>query len=800
VHPSGKPYVRLCGGPLSMVTLTPEERAELFAFARAFDEMPTQEIDPPKQRGASAGGMRPGDALNAQANRDWWRRRLSGDGWAYVYTSGEIDYYRRPGKDSGISASVNWDGRCRFRVHTTSTQLEPAMYSPFAYVATVDHDGDWKAASRALAGEGYGERRNPTITFGRKNQSQDEADADAEQGGMQLLAPGLAHYHHAFFSIRETEDGIKTTPLSNFAFRILKHITKDSGGETTTFFELECIHQSGNVRHVTVSTADFGGLSWVTRELPPTWIVYAGMSTAQKVRQAAQHLTEIEGFETQTIYQFTGWTEVHGDHVYLHTYGGIGPDGPRTDVETDLPGKLALVRLPAPTQGESLRPDALMSLRLLDLGPMHITAPLFGMVPAAILSPFHTVDFAPQLWGRTGAFKTETAALIQRHWGADFNKLNLVASWTGTANALERLAFQAKDMVAVFDDFQPEGTTSDQARMHATMQRLLRSAGNAAGRQRMNVDGSLRPEFYPRGLVLSTGEDLARGHSASGRSVAIEMSPGDIAPPVLSELQQAGNAGAFARVTASVIQWIAANWDLAGRAYRAGITQHVATLRAKPMAHTRNPETLGTLLAASAVWLEVLVKLKAITQEECDVALRRCAIGINEVGTAQADVIGNVDPVNQFLQLVAASLQSGDAHLAATDDNGEPNNCTVYGWRMQMIRTSDGVLPDPRPQGVRIGWVDQRGVFLIPEAALSVVQALGSRQGITIPWSAKTLGKRLVEAGKVLTREPDRSLQKIRVGGSMQRALHLAVEEIVMGVSAESEDENVVHLKRMGAA
>jgi hypothetical protein len=800
VHPSGRPYRRLSGGPLTMATITPAERAELFAFARAFDEMPAKEIDPPKPRGSAAGGTRPGDALNAQADRDWWRRRLAGDGWAYVYTSGEIDYYRRPGKASGISGSVNWDGRCRFRVHTTSTPLEPAMYSPFAYVATVDHDGDWKAASRALAGEGYGERRGPPTSFGRQRHAVGDGDEEADQEGPQVLAPGLAHFRNAFYAIRETEDGIKTTPLSNFAFRIVKHITKDSGAETTSFFELECVHQSGDVRRVTVSTAEFGGLSWVTRELPPTWIVYAGMSTAQKVRQAAQHLTEREGFETQTLYQFTGWTDVDGEHVYLHADGGIGADGPRIDVETDLPGKLGLVRLPAPLRSEALRPDALTSLRLLELGPAHIMAPLFGTIPAAILSPFHLVDFAPQLWGRTGTFKTETAALVQRHWGADFNKLNLVASWTGTANALERLAFLAKDMVAVFDDFQPEGTSSDQARMHATMQRLLRSAGNAAGRQRMNVDGSLRPEFYPRGLVLSTGEDLARGHSTSGRSLAIEVAPGDINPAILTELQRAGDDGAFARVTASVIRWVAANWELVGRAYRAGIAEHVATLRARPMAHTRNPETLGTLLAAAAVWLEALVKLQAITRSECDAALRRCVLGIHQVGELQADVISTADPVNQFLQLVGAALQSGDAHLASTDDNGEPSNCTIFGWRMIMQRTSEGVMPDPRPQGTRIGWVDQRSVFLIPEAALSVVQTLGSRQGVTIPWSAKTLGKRLVEAGKVVSHEAGRSLQKVRVDGSMQRALHLATDDVVMFADVFGDHQKVIDLTHMGVA
>ena len=48
---------------------------------------------------------------------------------------------------------------------------------------------------------------------------------------------------------------------------------------------------------------------------------------------------------------------------------------------------------------------------------------------------------------------------------------------------------------------------------HREADRLVRAQGNRSGRQRMRQDSTLRPAKPPRGLLLSTGEDVPRGHS-----------------------------------------------------------------------------------------------------------------------------------------------------------------------------------------------------------------------------------------------------------------------------------------------
>lgn len=805
-HPSGEPYVRESGGPLLMARITPEERDDLFAFLRSFDEMPGKSFDAgPKTRSTAKVGDRPGDAYSATFDRNAWRELLVRDGWTYTHSSGTVDYYRRPGKDDGISASVNWDGRMRMRVFTTSTLLEEGMYSPFAYLTFWHHAGDWNAAARALAAEGFGNRPEPSGRYGRKRSDARpdrqgggadsfEGDAEAESdghSGLQVLAPGLAMTGGTFVATRETDEGLRITPLSNFVFRVTHDVIKEDGASTQRFYDIEAVHQNGEIRTATVPASEFGGLAWVSRELGPGWIVFAGMSTRDKVRQCAQHLTTDTGFEVSRVYQHTGWIDLDGKPAYLMASGAIDADGLRTDVTTELPGKLSLYDLPAPIAGDALRADALKQLRILDAADPAIVGPLYAMLPAALLNNIHPVDFAPHVYGRTGTFKTEFTSILTRHQGRRLNKRNAVSAHS-TIGAQERLAFAAKDALLLIDDFVGE-TAADQVKMRGAHQRLARTVANGGGRNRLNRDASMNAEYFARCGLITTGEDAPGGHSATGRMLLIEVPPGAIDPHVLTELQIAGDEGAFERVTASVIQWLAAHQESVRKDYPEQIEANLVYFRKRPMAHSRHPDTLATLLAAGGVWLHVLQDLGALTKGEADTAWETMRSGIEDAGQAQSDGIQDADPCDQFLRLVSAAVAAGDVHLCDPEDNGQPANATVCGWTMQVIRTRDGTEPDYRPRGPRIGWVDNRGIFLLPDVALAAAQALGRSQGISIPWTAKTLGKRLNEGSHLLTTEAGRNVQKIRVAGSFQRVWHVESSKVIVKANGAPDEPTFIH-------
>src|SRR5262249_42930600 len=137
-------------------------------------------------------------------------------------------------------------------------------------------------------------------------------------------------------------------------------------------------------------------------------------------------------------------------------------------------------------------------------------------------------NFTAFLVGRTGSFKTETAALAQQHYGAGMVADKLPTSFRSTANANELLAFAAKDALLLVDEFKPTGSHADRERMQKEAEALIRAQGNRQGRGRLRADITHRWAKPPRGGLLGTGEELPRGVSLRARMWIVEVTPGDI--------------------------------------------------------------------------------------------------------------------------------------------------------------------------------------------------------------------------------------------------------------------------------
>ena len=161
VHPSGKPYVLLRGGVGTIKTITPTERQALFAVARSFDASPPPAFrpgltvqEPNTHTGNRITGARPGDLYN---QRVCWEAVLVPHGWKRLFTHEGEDYWQRPGKEgAGISATTNYQGSDLLYVFSTSTVFEAGRaYCKFAAYTFLEHGGDFSAAARALAVQGY---------------------------------------------------------------------------------------------------------------------------------------------------------------------------------------------------------------------------------------------------------------------------------------------------------------------------------------------------------------------------------------------------------------------------------------------------------------------------------------------------------------------------------------------------------------------------------------------------------------------------------------------------------------------
>jgi len=178
-HSSGKPWATVTGTPDTIPTISEELRDQLHAVASLLDTMPTADPDPGPGPGPQSGapgyqpGNRPGDDYNAKAN---WDDILGTQGWTRMWKMGAGYGWRRPGKnDRSISATTGTsaDGADRLYVFSSSTDFDTETpYSKFAAYTHLEHSGDYKAAAKALAAQGYGDpptQSAPAIDIGHSS-------------------------------------------------------------------------------------------------------------------------------------------------------------------------------------------------------------------------------------------------------------------------------------------------------------------------------------------------------------------------------------------------------------------------------------------------------------------------------------------------------------------------------------------------------------------------------------------------------------------------------------------------------
>jgi hypothetical protein len=280
---------------------------------------------------------------------------------------------------------------------------------------------------------------------------------------------------------------------------------------------------------------------------------------------------------------------------------------------------LGRYKIPVPQNQEALRHAVRTSLELTRLGSAAISFPLRAATCRSVLGG---ADFSVHLAGETGAFKSERAALEQQFFGAGMNRMNLPASWSSTGNALEITAFHGKDALLVIDDFAPHGSASDVNRYHATAERVFRAAGNHAGRGRLDSSARIREPRPPRGLILSTGEEIPRGHSIRARLLILEMAKGDIGSDALTKFQGYAREGVFAEAMGAFLTWIAKSYDSVQN--RLAVRTSEFRIRfVTGIAHARTPDIVASLQAGFEAYLDFAETVGAIDRAGAEVLRRR---------------------------------------------------------------------------------------------------------------------------------------------------------------------------------
>ena len=551
---------------------------------------------------------------------------------------------------------------------------------------------------------------------------------------------------------KQTDAGPVFIPLCNFAASIVGELVKDDGAEKQTYFSLEGrLGSGGALERIEVASAQFGGLGWIIAQWGARAVVNAGNGTKDHLRAALQTVSGAP--PRRVVYAHVGWRQLEAGWLYLHTGGAIGAEGPVPGVEVDPGGKLQGFALPEPPEGEALRDAIRASMELLTVAPYEVTVPLFLACYRAPLGPS---PFGLHLAGRTGNGKSVLQGIVQAHWGTGFDHQSIPGNWQSTKTALEVLTFAAKDAVICIDDFAPDGSKQDQARLQGTMAHIFRTVGNGSSRDRCTDSATLRPSRAPRGLVLSSGEDLPAGHSIRARVLILETEPGMIKWDKVTRLQAHAQAGQLAASMAGYVRWLAPQVATMPGA----LAERLATLRGSFQAtHKRTTDQAVQLFAGGEHFLRFAQEAGAITPAEAQALHARFRAALGVVAEAQAEAQAASDPVRRFLEVLRALFLTGRAHLEGTEAV-EPQDSERLGW-VKVPGRPEGF--EMTQKGRCIGWEDADSglLYLEPSACFAEVQALAGQEGEPLPVSRGTLWKRLRERGLIEVEEEGRIAKKV---------------------------------------
>ena len=561
-------------------------------------------------------------------------------------------------------------------------------------------------------------------------------------------------------------------PLANFSARIVGELVKDDGAEKQTFLTLEGRLASGRpLELVEVPSAQFAGLGWIIAQWGAGAVVFAGNGTKDHLRAALQMLSGSP--ERRVIYAHTGWRKIGDAWCYLHAGGAIGAHGPVQGIEVDPGGKLQAFILPNPPSGECLRGAIRASMGLLSVAPDVVTVPLFL---ACYRAPMGPSPFGIHISGRTGNGKSVIQGLTQAHWGAAFDHQSIPGNWQSTKTALEVLTFHAKDAVLCVDDFAPDGSKQDQARLQGVMAHIFRSVGNGSSRDRCNDSATLRPSRAPRGLVISSGEDLPSGHSIRARVLILETEPQMMDWDKVTEIQAKAKAGALAEAMAGYLQWLAPQYDSLASALSTRLGELRSTFQAT---HKRTTDQAVQLFAGAEYFIRFALEAGAVSPAEAAALDSRFKVALGAVAESQAEAQAASDPVRRFLELLPALFLSGRGHLEGTNAF-EPEHSERLGWAREP-----GAHPDElRPKGPCLGWEDaDKGVlYLEPSSCFAEVNLFAGKEGDPLPVSKNTLWKRLREKGLIEIEEASRNTKKVPGRGQGNRGIALRASAIGIGI------------------
>jgi len=493
-----------------------------------------------------ANGERRGDLLNSAADRDWWRALLEPHGWTLVRQRGDIQYWRRPGKENkSWSATLGACGPLFYVFSSNATPFEPERaYQPFTAYALLEHGGDFKAAAKAQAPAHQRKSRHKHTAGG----------GAADQGGPESPLRDR-------FRIDET--GVWYTPPCD-----------EEGNQPPDVWVCAPLHivaatsdvDQRNHGHLLEFNDRHGhAKQWaMPLELLEEQKEYRKVLRSQGLKinsQALKHLqTYLDACDAEARARCV-------DRVGWYGAAYVLPDTTLGDTSEE---RLVLQTLDRHSEGYRLAGTLegwQSEIAARCIGNSRLLVAVSTGFAAPLLEPLGEESGGLHFRGNSSEGKTTTLYIAATVWGEPTR----LERWRTTANALEGVALAHNDNLLCLDELKE----LDPREAGGVAYMLA----NGAGKRRGQPHGGTRPRLTWRLLFLSTGEMNLAQHIAeagqriqAGQEVRLVDVPADAGASfgLFEDLHGAQSSKAFAD---QLREATTRNYGHAGRAFVAALSQ-----------------------------------------------------------------------------------------------------------------------------------------------------------------------------------------------------------------------------------
>ena len=468
VHATGRPYVRLEGGPGSIPVLDADTMTAIRDICRMADQLPQPEAPKTAPRPAPPrpdGSLRPGDDFEARAD---WADILNGV-FRPLHTRGSETYWGWADGVGGVKATTGRDDNDRLFVFATGSEFQSEVpYSKFGAYALLSHGGDHKAAARELARQGYGSRHlaavgapAPAPAPAPEQPDADEApdEDDQEEQEPQDDESGREGFDYATtfdlpaavrtpYDYRVTGRGVEVLSTSGdnwirvtFAPLVITATFEDPEGDQ--YVELSWIDRSlGRPRRisriVSRETAKRG------RKLIET-LGSAGLPAVEgDARAVEKWLAEFEAanfgrIPSEQLARWLGWQD-----------DGTFVSSPEDGIKVDVPFEEQ--RGPARAHArKGTLPDWQDAVSQLADYPVPRVA-LAAALAAPLLKPLGLNSFTLDISSRSTKGKTTALQVALSVWADPSEHASAMSNWRTTLYAIEKRLNLVRGIVTVFDE------------------------------------------------------------------------------------------------------------------------------------------------------------------------------------------------------------------------------------------------------------------------------------------------------------------------------------------------------------